>query len=135
MCRVGAALVFCGGEEPGALDPAGTEPPRTQTTLSCLRPSGGSQRATRRAPSLPRRLALSGKADKGTHSGALPYVGQLLNPAVAILVATVSSLTSRYCTGVKYFNPFIPDESQTTIRATGLLARASIISITPQRVQ
>lgn len=36
-------------------------------------------------------------ADKGTHLGALPYVGQLLNPAVAIVVATVSSLPTCYC--------------------------------------
>lgn len=67
--------------------------------------------------------------------GALPYVGQLLSPAVAIVVATVSSLTSCYCIGLKYFNPFIPDESQATIQATDLLVHVCIISITPHQVQ
>lgn len=66
---------------------------------------------------------------------ALPYVDQLLKPTVAIVVATVFSLTSSYCTVVKCFNPFIPDESQTTIQATGLLVHVSIISIAPHQVQ
>lgn len=34
MCGLGAALVLCGGEEPGALDPAGTEPPWIQIQTS-----------------------------------------------------------------------------------------------------
>lgn len=54
MCRkgfdvVGAALVLCGGEEPGALDPAGTEPPWIQTTSPASDPAEvvGEQRGER----------------------------------------------------------------------------------------
>lgn len=137
MCRVCAALLFCGGEEPGAL-PSWDWTAMHPDGFSCLQQSKASKWAMaieRTFLSLPRWFTLSENADKGTHLGALPYVGQLLNPALAIVVAMVFSLTSCYCILVKYFNPFIPDESQTTIQARGVLVHVSIISITPHQVQ
>lgn len=94
------------------LCPAGTELPWIQTAfpasyrVKIVREEWSySAESVSISPTVPRLFTLSGNADKGTCTSALPYVGQLLNPA--IVVAMVSSLIF-FAIGVKCFNPFIP---------------------------